>query len=219
MNLAIIFAGGANKEFNCNFISLAGKELLLHSIESFEKNDSIDKILVVLRKEETDKFRSLLKNHKYTKLHSVLRCNGNRQESISNALSYLKSKGAIEEDVIIVHNSKNPFVTQREISESISQVMKHGSCVAAKPVNGNLKISNDKFIQTSSQENLYKTHSPLSARFWILSAAHTRANEEEIKNSDVELLIENLGHQLKIIEASDQNQTLNNVHDLTCIKN
>ena len=62
MNYAIIFAGGVGSRMRTGgipkqFIEVAGKPILIHTIWNFEKHDSIDGICVICVKGWAEKLR------------------------------------------------------------------------------------------------------------------------------------------------------------------
>ena len=67
MNIALIFAGGIGKRMNNNgipkqFLKLYGKEIIIYTLEVFEKNENIDGIIISCLEEKIVDLKDLVKN-------------------------------------------------------------------------------------------------------------------------------------------------------------
>ena len=64
MNTAIIVAAGSGTRFDSaspkQFLDLAGKPVLLHSLQSFQDSSVIDEIIVVVGNEHIDRLHSII---------------------------------------------------------------------------------------------------------------------------------------------------------------
>ena len=67
MNTAIIVAAGSGTRFDSatpkQFLDLAGKPVLLHSLQAFQSSSLIDEIVVVVSREHTEKLNEILAHH------------------------------------------------------------------------------------------------------------------------------------------------------------
>ena len=68
MNIALIFAGGIGKRMNNNgipkqFLKLYGKEIIIYTLEVFEKNKNIDGIIVSCLEEKINDLKDLIKKY------------------------------------------------------------------------------------------------------------------------------------------------------------
>ena len=63
-NIAVILAGGSGFRFQSSlpkqFIKLGGKTVIEHTIDVFEKNTSVDEIIVVVNSSYRELFNNLL---------------------------------------------------------------------------------------------------------------------------------------------------------------
>lgn len=71
MNIALIFAGGVGKRMGADipkqFIEVEGKPIIIHTIELFENNDSIDEIFLVIVDGYIEHMEELIKKFKLKK--------------------------------------------------------------------------------------------------------------------------------------------------------
>ena len=72
MNIAVILAGGSGSRLgrDCpkQFLKVAGKLIIEHTIDVFEHHNRVDEIAVVCKEEYIPQIESLILKNKYTKL-------------------------------------------------------------------------------------------------------------------------------------------------------
>ena len=83
--VAIILAGGSGIRFGVDkpkqFMKVAGKTIIEHTIDVFEKCKMIDKIFVVVNPQWYEYTVELIKKNEYTKVEKILYGGKTRQES------------------------------------------------------------------------------------------------------------------------------------------
>ena len=96
---AIIAAGGSGKRLGLKtakpFIKIAGKPLLIYSLDIFEKSNLIDAIVLVVAKNFLRKTKSLIKKKGYKKLKTVVAGGSTRARSVYNGLCVTDKDSAI----------------------------------------------------------------------------------------------------------------------------
>ena len=90
MNSAIIVAAGSGTRFGSEkpkqFLEIAGKPLIFHTLERFENCPAIDEIILVLPKGEIENFQTLAENQNLKKLKKIIAGGQTRAESVFNGL-------------------------------------------------------------------------------------------------------------------------------------
>ncbi len=114
-NYAIILAGGIGKRMGSDipkqFLEVAGKPIIVHSIENFQKNPQIEKILVVCVKEWIDQAWELVKKYSLSKVEWIIEGGSTGHDSIRNGVFFLRDK-LDPDDFIIVHDADQVFLSQ-----------------------------------------------------------------------------------------------------------
>lgn len=118
-NYAIILASGVGARMGASlpkqFQRIAGKSILEHTIEVFEKAPQIDEIILVILWEYRFFIEEIiLKNH-YTKITKILNGGKTRKESSFIGINSIKD---IEANVLI-HDCVRPFLSQNIISKCL----------------------------------------------------------------------------------------------------
>lgn len=118
MNIAVILAGGSGNRFGADrpkqFLEVAGKTIMEHTIEAFARNERIDEIAVVSREDWIPEVRQMVKANGYVKVRRVL-CGG--KERYHSSLAALDAYGA--GDRLLIHDCVRPLVSQRIINDCI----------------------------------------------------------------------------------------------------
>lgn len=119
MLTALIVAGGKGLrmggELPKQFLPIAGKPVLMHTIEAFHCFDAEMQIILVLPKEQQSYWNELCHQHNFTIQHTIADGGETRFHSVKNGLSYVKS------GLVGVHDGVRPFVSQEVIARCYEQ--------------------------------------------------------------------------------------------------
>lgn len=142
MNVAIILAGGSGSRVGGDrpkqFLEVAGKMIIEHTIEAFHRNERIDEIAIVSRKDYVDEVKQLVEKRGYAKVRHVL-CGGKeRYHSSLAALEAYKN----DADRLLFHDCVRPLVSQRIINDCLDALDRYDAVDVAVP-------ATDTIIQAS----------------------------------------------------------------------
>src|SRR5947209_11653488 len=130
MNVAIIVAAGQGTRMggrqSKQFLELAGAPVIVHTIKKFEKCESIEKTIVVLRADETAGFLSLAEKFSFRKLSSVVAGGNTRAESVMKGLRAIRP---VNVNVVAIHDGVRPFVTVEEIDQTVHEASLNGAAI------------------------------------------------------------------------------------------
>lgn len=138
MNTALIFAGGSGKRMNNSsipkqFLKLYGKEIILYTVEQFEKHEEIDAIVVVCLESWIDYLKKILKEHGIKKVKWIVPGGATGQESIYNGLCALEQNCEVDETIVLIHDGVRPMINEELIHKNIVSVRENGSAVTVSP--------------------------------------------------------------------------------------
>lgn len=217
MNCAIIVAGGTGSrmkmDVNKQFLKLNDKEILIRTIEAFDTNLNIDEIVVVLKKEEIEFFRTkILPKYRFIKPIKIVGGGKQRQDSVYNGLK------ALDKDCknVLVHDGARPFVSQSIINNTVSKLKALGAIVVAVKVKDTIKYVDEEnnIKSTLNRDSLFAVQTPQAFRYKMLLKAYEYAYENEIIATDDSSLVEELGYKVKIIDGSYDNIKITTKEDL-----
>ena len=134
MNIAVILAGGSGSRFGRDlpkqFLKVAGKKVIEHTIEVFEHNDLIDEIAVVTQPEYIADVEQLVVNNHYRKVRKILVGGKERYHSSLSAINAYTE----DTDNLIFHDAVRPLVNDRIINDCIEALKEYDAVDVAIPV-------------------------------------------------------------------------------------
>lgn len=213
MNVAIILAAGNGTRLSNNikkqFIKIHDKQLFLFSFDSF-CSSNIDKILIVSSKEDINYVRSLVSSNE--KFLDVIAGGETRQQSVKNALDYLKGILA-DDDVILIHDAARPLIKFPLINEVINKTIEYDCCSLILPIKDTIiSLSNNNYESTLERDKLASVQTPQGFKFKIIYEAHLKAMHSSA--TDDAQLVKNLGLNIHLIKGDEQNFKITTNEDL-----
>ena len=189
MIFAAILAGGVgsrmgNSDVPKQFLNLGDKPILIHTIEKFIINSKFDKILVLTPNNFINSTIDLIKNIEgETDKIIVLEGGETRNDTIRNAISYIKNNFPIDDDSIIVtHDSVRPFVSHRIIEDNIKMASEYGACDTVIPATDTIveSVDGDTISSIPLRDHYYQGQTPQSFRINKLDSLYNNLSKEEI---------------------------------------
>ena len=213
MNVAIILAAGNGTRLSNNikkqFIKIHDKQLFLFSFDSF-CSSNIDKILIVSSKEDINYVRSLVSSNE--KFLDVIAGGETRQQSVKNALDYLKGILA-DDDVILIHDAARPLIKFPLINEVINKTIEYDCCSLILPIKDTIiSLSDNNYESTLERDKLASVQTPQGFKFKIIYEAHQKAIHSSA--TDDAQLVKNLGLNIHLIKGDEQNFKITTNEDL-----
>lgn len=189
MIFAAILAGGVgsrmgNSDVPKQFLNLGDKPILIHTIEKFIINSKFDKILVLTPNNFINSTIDLIKNIEgETDKIIVLEGGETRNDTIRNAINYIKSNFSIDDDSIIVtHDSVRPFVSHRIIEDNIKMASEYGACDTVIPATDTIveSVDGNTISSIPLRDHYYQGQTPQSFRINKLDSLYNNLSKEEI---------------------------------------
>lgn len=195
------------------FLELAGKPIIFHTLKPFEECDSIDEVIVVLPAEQSAGFLSMAGKLGLRKLTKVIPGGLTRADSVRRGLQAIRSATA---HIVAVHDGVRPFVTVDEIENTITAAKKSGAAILVAPAIDTIKEVNDSgdVLRTLDRKQLRHALTPQCFRFDLLRRAFENVDVNDPSLTDESYLIEKLGERVSIVEGSPRNMKITTQADL-----
>lgn len=130
-NVGVILAAGRGERTGFDlpkqFVKLAGKPIVEHTINTFQQCISIDEIIVVTNGNCIGKIEEIVTNRAFTKVKKIISGGQERYDS-SLAAIYASEPNSGEEVNLIFHDAVRPLVSDRIIKDVI-QALEHYNAV------------------------------------------------------------------------------------------
>lgn len=186
MNIAVILAGGVGSRLGLDrpkqFMKIAGKTVLEHTVEIFQCHSQIDEIAIVMHASYVhDVEEMVIKNH-WTKVKKVLNGGHERYESSMAAINAYRKQAQTGNINLIFHDAVRPLVNVKIISDVIKALNKFDAVDVAVPaVDTVIKLDETKkYIEQIPNRNyLNRGQTPQAFKYNIIAKAYQFALQDK----------------------------------------
>jgi 2-C-methyl-D-erythritol 4-phosphate cytidylyltransferase len=214
---AIIVAAGKGKRMEKNinkqYILLRDKPVIAYTLEVFERVELIDEVILVVGEGEIGYCqKEIINRYKIKKVSAVIAGGKERKDSVNRGLSAVKPDCKI----VVVHDGARPFITEDIIEASIKEAERWGAAAAAVPVKDTVKRVNRNMevMGTLIREELWAVQTPQTFHFILLKEAYGQEIADLWNITDDAMLVERLGHKVKIFKGAYENIKITTPEDL-----
>lgn len=216
MNVAIIAAAGQGTrlggKLRKQFLELAGKPIVFHTLRAFEQCDAIQEIILVLPAEDFAGFLSLAHQDGLHKLTTVVPGGATRAQSVLHGLQAVKEATA---EIVAVHDGVRPFVTPAEIARTVEAATLEGAAIlVSTPVDTIKEVGDGVIVGTLNRSALRNALTPQCFRYKLLRQAYAGIDVSDPALTDESLLVERLGVRIVTVEGSSRNIKITRQEDL-----
>lgn len=188
-NIAIILAGGSGRRLGESipkqFIKIAGKKVIEHTIGVFQAHELIDEICVVVNADYLREIEQIRLSNNFSKLRKVLAGGEERYESSLAAINaYSQSVGECN---MIFHDSVRPLVTERIITDCIKALERYDAVDVAVPTTDTIiQVDKDnEIINIPPRQTLRNGQTPQAFKLSTIRTAYEKAlKDSEFKTTD-----------------------------------
>ena len=214
MLTAIIVAAGSSQRmgFDKLFATIAGKPLIAHTLDAFERASSVSEIIVVARGDRHDEIKKIVRAENFQKVHSIIAGGERRQDSVRAGLG----RPSADAKYIAVHDAARPLITPEQIERVFERCQKHEAAALAEPVNDTIKRAGANLVVTDSvdRHQLYVMQTPQVFARGLIEEAYRVADTENISLTDEVSAVERFGHKVVLVLNDDFNFKITYPRDL-----
>lgn len=194
---------------------VAGKPMLLHSIQTFQARTDVAMVVCVLPREYVGDPPPWIFQSDADRL--LLSVGGReRSESVANGLEDLPT----ECEIVVIHDAARPLVTSETIGRVIDEARLGNGAVAALPVIDTLKRveSNGRVIETVDRFGLWRAQTPQAFPRKVIERAHREAREADRIATDDAALCEQIGLPVVVVRGSERAQKITEENDFALVE-
>lgn len=224
MNTALILAGGVDARFKMEipkqFVNVNNRPIIVYTLEIFQNHPDIDEIIVTCLDGWQEMVKAYGKQFNITKLKTIILGGKDAQESTYHGLHALKERMG-KGDIVVVHDSIRPMVSESIITKSMQMCRKKGMGVAATYIMDTIMHSSDgkEGYRSINRYEIMKVQTPQAFDFELIWELHNRAIAEKCLGAwDNSSMLTNLGENVFFSEGSDLNLKINTVEDVEMFK-
>ena len=219
--IAVVLAGGSGERFGGNvpkqFTKLAGKLVIEHTVEIFQRHAQVDEIIVVARAADVDTVWNLARRGGWNKVSKVV-CGGNdRFGSTHSAVQALASAHGTTR--VLLHDAVRPLLTAPVIAACVEMLETFEAVDVVIPSSDTLVVVNDNGCITSipSRASMRRGQTPQAFRLATLRDAYARALKAGKRNFTCDCgVVRAMLPQVEVatVEGSETNIKITNQLDL-----
>ncbi len=180
---------------------VAGKPMLLHSVQAFHDRDDVALVVCVLPREHAGDPPAWLFQCDVERL--LISVGGReRSDSVANGIEDLPPECGI----IVVHDAARPLVPAAMIERVMAEARRGNGAVPALPVADTLKRVTDSgaVSETVDRSGLWRAQTPQAFPREMIERAYTHARANGITATDDASLCELLGLPVVIVPGSER---------------
>lgn len=175
-NIAIILAGGVGSRLGMStpkqFFKVAGKMVVEHTIDVFERNQHIDEIAIVSNPALVADFENIVLRNKWRKVKKILKGGAERYYSSLSAITAYQNEDAN----LIFHDAVRPLVSQRIIDDVVAALDTHRAVNVAVPsADTIIEVDGDFITNIPDRSRLRRGQTPQAFDRQLISDAYDKA--------------------------------------------
>ncbi len=213
---AIIVAGGLGTRMaarvNKIFMEVAGRSILEHSLELFESDPRVHRIVLVARQEDLSQCEPLRAH--FSKLSAIVPGGDVRHRSEFAGLRLLAAQidsGGV--DTVLVHDAVRPFATHALVDRLTAGVAQTIGCIPGLPAGRATALVADGWI-VGYPPNVWTVQTPQAFQATWLLEAHNKAARQGFIGTDTASVVEWAGGDVSVIDGEVDNIKITTPEDL-----
>jgi 2-C-methyl-D-erythritol 4-phosphate cytidylyltransferase/2-C-methyl-D-erythritol 2,4-cyclodiphosphate synthase len=214
--IALIVAAGSGSRMGQDlpkqYLTLGGKPVLRHCLETFAAHPRISGVRVVINTAFRDLYDAAAAG---LDIPDAVPGGKTRQESVRLGLESLAGEAP---DLVLIHDAARPFVDAGTIDRTLDTLASHAGALVAVPVVDTLKRgrADDDVIfsgVTVDRAGLHRAQTPQGFRFDAILAAHRKAASGPEMTDDA-AVAEAAGLDVALVSGHEDNFKITNPADL-----
>lgn len=199
--------GGINKQF----LEIDNIPVIAHTINVFEKTESIHEIVVVTRECDISDVKNLVEKYGFSKVSCVVAGGETRQLSVYNGVI----NTSVKADFIAIHDGARPLVTENVIIDTLEQAVKYGAAATGVKVKDTVKQVNDNNDIVATPDRVYLRFIQTPQIFNKSLYLDAVSNVENSKDfTDDCMLVEAYGKKVKFVDGDYENIKITTPEDI-----
>lgn len=181
------------------YLKIKGKELIVYTLQTFQKNRKIDRIIVAAEPDYFNILTRLRNKYNLTKLNLIVEGGLTRQDSVYNALL---SSQAEPDDLIVVHDAARALLPQEVLTNAILTAKKKGNALVCIKAKDTLIKGDSSVKEYLNRDEVYYVQTPQIFKHKDLLKAMNKAYRENFVGTDESMLVKRIGRKVNVVEGS-----------------
>jgi 2-C-methyl-D-erythritol 4-phosphate cytidylyltransferase len=189
------------------YLLLAGRPVLMHSIAAFREAFPDIRIVVVLPEGQYHTWLELCKKYLFNEIHSVVNGGNTRYQSVKNGLHTISGPG-----FVAVHDGVRPLIHPETIRRLFDEAAIHGSAIPALSSKDSLRWYDNLVSRVIDRNSVKLIQTPQVFELNKLKAAYVQEYEDVF--TDDATVWEKAGNLVHLCEGQEGNLKITTREDL-----
>jgi len=214
MTTAIIVAAGKSERMGAGtdkaFLSLVSKPVVAWSLLAFERCAEIDRIVLVVRKDQQIAAKAVVRMFGISKIQAIVPGGNRRQDSVAAGLA------ACDPDTryVLIHDGARPCITPDVIGEVVRLVKRTPAVTVGYRATDSIKrvAKGTTVTRSEDRDTLWLVQTPQAFQVKVIRDAYAKLGKTDV--TDDCQVVEQMGETVKIFENRKPNLKITTVEDL-----
>ncbi len=207
----VIVAGGSGKRMGAEvpkqFLELAGRPVLMHTIERFKEYSQDIEIITVLPENQLRHWIDLQKQYSFTVPHTLVKGGSHRFSSVRNGLKFVNVPG-----LVAIHDGVRPFVSIDTITRCFDTAEMLGNAIPAVSSTDSLRLVTEEGSSPINRINVRHIQTPQVFSAALIKKAYLQNYSSDF--TDDATVLEKMGEKIILVEGNRENIKITNPEDL-----
>jgi 2-C-methyl-D-erythritol 4-phosphate cytidylyltransferase len=212
----VIVAGGSGKRMGVDtpkqFLELAGKPVLMHTIERFRLFSEAIEIITVLPENQLRFWNELQKKYSFDISHTLVRGGAHRFISVKNGLEFVSPPG-----LVAIHDGVRPLVKIDTIRRCFEEAEKYGNAIPVIIPSDSLRQVAGNINEPMNRMNIRQIQTPQVFNASLIKKAYLQDYDSSF--TDDATVLEKTGERIHLVEGNSENIKITNPEDLFIAQN
>lgn len=202
--------GGDTKK---QYLALGDQPVLVQTLSRLATLHQVTAIHLIVPEDDVAYCQAeLVERYRLEKIGGVIVGGDERQDSVRNGL---EECGAVDQDVILVHDGVRPFFPKEQIGPLVQLAAVEGAALLAVPAQDTIKEVFDGRVRSTLERSLlWQVQTPQAFRYERILEAHRRAHAGGYLGTDDASLIEWCGWPVAVLQGHPHNLKITTPADL-----
>ncbi|MEZ5083917.1 MAG: 2-C-methyl-D-erythritol 4-phosphate cytidylyltransferase [Bacteroidales bacterium] len=207
----IIVAGGRGKRMYSQnpkqFMQIAGRPVLMHTIEKFSNYPEDFQIIVVLPAPYIDFWASLCRRFDFTVSHKIIEGGDSRFYSVKNGLQFINNNSLVG-----IHDGVRPLVSNTTIHNAFHVASSKGNAIPVVKISESIRQVDEENSSPVNRQHYRLIQTPQCFRSELILRAYDQEFQKSF--SDDATVVEALGQKINLVEGNYENIKITRPVDL-----
>jgi 2-C-methyl-D-erythritol 4-phosphate cytidylyltransferase len=207
----VIVAGGTGKRMGMDtpkqYLELAGKPVLMHTIERFITFSSSIEIITVLPENQIRYWRDLQKKYSFDVPQTIVKGGAHRYISVKHGLEFVGTPG-----LVAIHDGVRPLVKLDTIKRCFDTAEKYGNAIPVISPADSLRLETSKGNKWINRNEVKMVQTPQVFDADLIKKAYRQ--EYDTSFTDDATVLEKTGVKIHMVEGNRENIKITNPEDL-----